>query len=52
MNQDTGAGLQPSVAASPFIGSIYSGPLGNATTHPFYLSLGDVSIAVRSARVS
>ena len=50
MNLDTGQAQQPTVAASPFTTAIYAGPLGNVTTHPFYQSLGNVSIAVRSAR--
>ena len=49
MNVDTGQALQPTVAAAPFTTAIYAGPLGNFTTHPFYLSLGNVSIAVRTS---
>lgn len=47
MNVDTGQAQQPTVAASPFTTAIYAGPLGNFTAHPFYQSLGNVSIAVR-----
>ena len=50
MNVDTGQAQQPTVAASPFTTAIYAGPLGNFTAHPFYQSLGNVSIAVRSSK--
>ena len=50
MNVDTGQAQQPTVAASPFTTAIYAGPLGNFTAHPFYQSLGNVSIAVRISK--
>jgi hypothetical protein len=50
LNGDTGQALQPTIASAPFIKATYAGFLASPAKSPYYVALGNVSIAVRGAR--